>query len=186
MQQAGVFLLINCKEIQPVHPKGNWSWIFTGRTDAKAETPILWPPDVKNWCIWKGLVAGKDRRQEEKGTTEDETVRWHHLLDGHEFEQALGVGDGHRSLACCSPLGRKESDTTEWMNWTELNMTKTSDISSNTSFYPILMILLNNNSKFSFAQTLKLGLTFIFSFSHILEKSTCKSLHFHFQNQSGI
>ena len=82
------------KEIQPVNPKGNQSWIFFGRTDAEAETPILWPPDAKRWLIWKDPDAGKDQRQEEKGTTEDEMVGCHHRRDGHEFEQAPGVGDG--------------------------------------------------------------------------------------------
>ena len=107
---------LDCKEIQPVNPKGNQSWIFTGKTDAKAESLVLWPPDVKNWLIEKDPDAGKDWRQEEKGTTEDEMVGWHYRLDGHEFEQALGVGDG---LACCSPWGCKHWDTTEWLNWTE-------------------------------------------------------------------
>ena len=104
-------------KIQPVHPKGDQSWIFTGRTDAEAETPILWPPDVINWLIGKDPDAGKDWGQEEKGTTEDEMVGWHHRLSGHEFEQALGVGDGQGGLVCCSPWGHKESDTTEWLNW---------------------------------------------------------------------
>ena len=108
---------LDCKEIQLVHPKGNQSWIFIGRTDAEAETPTLWPPDAKNWLIGKDLDAGKDWGQEEKGTTEDEMVRWHHQLDGHKFEQAPGVGDGQGSLACCSPGGRKESDVTEQLNW---------------------------------------------------------------------
>ena len=102
---------LDCKEIHPVHPKGNQSWIFIGRTDVEAETPILWPPDAKNWLIWKDLDAGKDWRQE-KGTTENEMVGWHHRLDGHEFEQALGVGDGWGSLASCSPCSCKESDMT--------------------------------------------------------------------------
>ena len=110
---------LNCKEIQPVHPKGNQSWIFIGRTDAEAETPIVWPPDAKNWLIRKDPDAGKDWKQEEKGTTEDEMVGWHHRHDGHEFEQALGVGDGQGGLACCSPWGHKESGTTEWLNWTD-------------------------------------------------------------------
>ena len=91
---------LDCKEIQPVHPKGNQSWIFTGRTDAEAETPILWPSDVKKWLIGKDLDAGKDWSQEEKGMTEDEMVGWHHWLDGHEFERAPGVDDGQGSLAC--------------------------------------------------------------------------------------
>jgi len=108
---------LDCKEFQPVHPKGNQSWIFIGRTDAEAETPILWPPDAKNWLIWKDPDAGKDWRQEEKGTTEDEMVGWHHQRNGHEFEQVLGVDDGQGSLACCSPWGHKESDRTERLNW---------------------------------------------------------------------
>ena len=108
---------LDCKEIKPVHPKGNQSWIFIGRTDAEAEAPILWPPDVKNWLIWKDPDAEKDWGQEEKGTTEDEMVGWDHRLNGREFEQALGVGDGQGSLACCSPWGCKESDTTERLNW---------------------------------------------------------------------
>ena len=111
---------LDCKEKKPVHPKGNQSWIFIGRTDAVAETPILWPPDAKNWLIVKDLDAGKDWRQEEKGTTEDEMIRWHHQLNGHEFEQAPGVADGQGSLASCSPWGRKELDMTEQLNWTEL------------------------------------------------------------------
>ena len=105
---------LDCKEIKPVNPKGNQSWMFIGRTDAEAETPILWPPDTNYWLIGKEPDAGKDWRQE-KGTTEDEMVGWHHQLDGHEFEQALGVGDGQKSLVCCSPWGRKESDMTEWL-----------------------------------------------------------------------
>ena len=108
---------LDCKEIQPVNRKGNQSWIFTGRTDAEAEAPILWPPDVKNWLLGEDSDAGKDWRQEEKGMKEDEMVGWHHQLYGHECEQALGVGDGQGSLVCCSPWGCKESDTTEWLNW---------------------------------------------------------------------
>ena len=102
-----------------VNPKGNQSWIFTGRTDAKAEAPILWPLDVKNWLTGKHPDAEKDKRSEEKGITEDEMVGWHHWLDGHEFEQALGVGDGLGRLAYFSPQGRKALDTTEWLNWTD-------------------------------------------------------------------
>ena len=100
------------------NPKGNQSWIFIGRTDVKAETSILWPPDVKNWLVGKDPDAGKDWRQEEKGTTEDEMVWWHHQLDAQEFEQAPRVGDGQGSLECCSPWGCKQLDTTEWLNWT--------------------------------------------------------------------
>ena len=105
--------------LQPVHPRGGQSWVFIGRTDAKVETLILWPPDAKSWLIGKDPDPGKDGRQEEKGTTEDEMVGWHHWLDGHEFEQALGVGDWQRGLACYSPWGCKELDTTERLNWTE-------------------------------------------------------------------
>ena len=110
---------LDCKEIQPVHPKGDQSWVFIGRTDVEAETPILWPPIAKNWLIGKDLDAGKNWRQEEKGTAEKETVGWHHWLNGHEFEQAPSVSDGQGSLACCSPWGHKELDTTEQLNWTE-------------------------------------------------------------------
>ena len=106
-------------EIKPVNPKGNQSWIFIGRIDAEAEIPILWPPDVKHWLLGKDPDAGKVWRQEEKGTTEDEMVGWHHRHNGHEFEQAPGVGDGQGGLGCCSPWRRKDSDTTEWLNWTE-------------------------------------------------------------------
>ena len=112
---------LDCKEIQPVHPKGNQSWIFIGRTDAEAETPILWPPDVKSWVIWKDPDAGKDWGQEEKGTTEEEMVGWHHRLSGHGFGWTPGVGDGQGGLVCCGSRGRKESDMTERLNWTELN-----------------------------------------------------------------
>ena len=106
---------LHCKEIQPVHPKGN-SWIFTGRTDGEAETPILWPPDVKSWLIGKDPDAGKDWRQEEKGTTEDEIVGWNHQLNGQEFEQTLGDGERQGGLACYSSWGHNELDTTEQLN----------------------------------------------------------------------
>ena len=107
------------EEIQPVHPKGNQFWIFTGRTDAEAETPVLWPPDAKDWLIWKDPDAGKDWRWEEKGETEDEIVGWHHQCDGHEFESTLGVGVGEGSQVCCSSWGREDLDTTELLNWAE-------------------------------------------------------------------
>ena len=94
---------LDYKEIKPVHPKGNQSWIFIGRVDAETETLILWPPDVKSWLIWKDPDLGKDWRQEEKGTTENEMVGWHHQLHVHEFEQALEIGDGQGNLMCCSP-----------------------------------------------------------------------------------
>ena len=107
---------LDCKEIQPVSTKGNQSWIFIGRIDAEAETPVLWPTDVKNLLIRKHAITGKDWRQEEKSMTEDEMVGWHHWLNGHEFEQAPGDHEGQGSLACCSPWGHKESDMTEWLN----------------------------------------------------------------------
>ena len=109
-----------CKDIQPVHLKGDQSWVFIGRTDIEAETPILRPPDAKSWLIWKDPDAGKDWGQEEKGTTEDEMVGWHHWLSGHGFRWTPWVGDGQGGLACCSSWGHKESDMTEWLNWTEL------------------------------------------------------------------
>ena len=114
---------LDCKEIKPVNPKGNQSWIFIGRTDAEAEAPILWPPDVKNWLIGKDPDAGKDWRQEEKGTTESEMVGWHHPLYQCEFEQAMWVGDGQGSLVYCSPWGSKGSDMTEQLNWLTSAMT---------------------------------------------------------------
>ena len=95
--------------------------MFFGRTDAKAETPVLWPPHAKSWLIGKDSDAGRDLGQEEKGTTEDEMAGWHHQLNGHDFEWTLGVGDGQGGLECCDSWGRKESDTTERLNWTELN-----------------------------------------------------------------
>ena len=132
------------KEIQPVHPKGNQSWILIGRTYAEAETPVLWPCDGKNWLIGKDPDAEKDRRQEEKGTTEDEMVGWmasnqlscHPWLNAHEFEEALRVGDGQGGLACCGPWGHKEPDTTVRLNWTdEKSTTKTIFIGKKTKFF---------------------------------------------------
>ena len=108
-----------CKEVQPVYPKGDQSWVFIRRTDAKAETAILWPPHVKSWLIGKDPDAGRDWEQEEKGKAEDEMAGWHHQLDGHQFEWSPGVGDGHGGLACFNSWGCKESDTTEQLNWTE-------------------------------------------------------------------
>ena len=108
---------LDCKEIQSVNSKGNHPWIFIGRTDAEAETPLLWPPDGKNWLIGKDLDAGKDWGQE-KGMTEDEMIGWHHQFNGHEFEQTLGDGKGQGSLVCCSPWGHKELDTAEWTTTT--------------------------------------------------------------------
>ena len=111
---------LDWKEIQSVHPKGNQSWIFIGRTDAEAATPTFWPLDAESWLIWKDPDAGKDWGQEEKGLTEDEMVGWHHWLNGHGFGWTLGVGDGQGSLVCCSAWGHNELDMTEWLNWNEL------------------------------------------------------------------
>ena len=115
---------LDCKEIQPVHPKGDQSWVFIGGTDVEAKIPILWPPDAKSWLIWRDPDAGKDWRQEEKGMTEDEMVGWHHQRNGHGFGWTLGVGDGQGALACCGSWGCKELDMTERLNWTELNWTR--------------------------------------------------------------
>ena len=112
--------LLDCKEIQPVHPKEDQSWLSIDKTNVEAETPILWPPDVKNWLIRKDPDAGKDWGQEEKGMTEDEMVGWHHLLNGREFGWTLGVGDRQGGLACCGSQRRKELDMIEWLTWTEL------------------------------------------------------------------
>ena len=106
---------LDCKEIQPVH--SNQCWVFFGRTDAKAETPILWPPYAKSWLLGKDPDAGRDWGQEERGTTEDEMAGWHHWLAGHESEWTPGVGDGQGGLACCDSWGHKESDTTRRLNW---------------------------------------------------------------------
>ena len=114
--------LLRVPWIQPVHPKGDQSWVFIGRTDAEAKTPILWPPHAKSWLIGKDPDTGRDWGQEEKGTTENEMAGWHHWLDGCESEWTPGVGKGQRGLACCDPWGRRELDTTEWLNWTELNI----------------------------------------------------------------
>ena len=111
---------LDCKEIQPVHLKWDQSWVFIGRNDAKAETPVLWPPHAKSWLIGKDPDAGKDLRQEEKGTTEDVMAGWHHWLDAHEFGWTPGVGDRQGGLACYSSWDHKELDTTEQLNWTEL------------------------------------------------------------------
>ena len=108
------------KEIQPVYSEGDQPWDFFGGNDAEAETPVLWPPHAKSWLIGKDSDAGRDRRQEEKGTTEDEMAGWHHWLDGSESEWTSGDGDGQGGLACCNSWGHKESDMTEQLNWTEL------------------------------------------------------------------
>ena len=113
---------LDCMEIQPVHPLGSQSWIFIGKSDVEAEIPILWPPDAKSWLIWKDPDAGKDWGQEEKGMTEGEMAGWHHRLNGYGFGWTPGVADGQGGLVCCGSWGRKESDTTEQLNWTELSV----------------------------------------------------------------
>ena len=109
---------LDCNKIQPVHSEGDQPWDFFRRNDAKAETPVLWPPHAKSWLIGKDFDAERDWRQE-KGTTEDEMAAWHHRLDGHDFEWTPGVRYGQGGLACCDSWGRKESDTTERLNWTD-------------------------------------------------------------------
>ena len=109
--------LLDCKEIQPVHLEGDQSWVFIGRTDVEGETLILWSPDVKSWLILKDPDVGKDWGEEEKGTTEGKMAGWRHRLNGHGFGWTPGVGDGQGGLACCGSWGRKESDTTERLNW---------------------------------------------------------------------
>ena len=113
---------LDCKEIQPVHSKGDQPWCSLEGMMLKLK-PVLWPPHAKSWLIGKDSDAGRDWGQEEKGTTEDEMAGWHHWLDGREFEWTLGVADGQTGLACCDSWGYQESDTTEWLNWTELNWT---------------------------------------------------------------
>ena len=113
---------LDCKEIQPVHFKGDQPWDFFGRNDAKDETPVLWPPHAKSWLIGKDSDAGRDLGQEEKGMTEDEMAGWYHRLDGCEFEWTLGVGDGQGDLEYCDSWVRKELDTTGQLNWTELKV----------------------------------------------------------------
>ena len=157
---------LDCKEIHPVHSKGDWSWVFFGRNDAEAETPILWPPDVKSWLIRKDSDAGRDWGQEEKGTTEDEMAGWHHQLDGHEFEWSPGVGGGQGGLVCCDSWGCKESDTTEQLNWTEL--------ASNVFSAPSFLILLNPQSPHSLMLFLKIKHFEIYLFRELF--SICLNL----------
>ena len=140
--------VILCNEIQPVHPKGDQSWVFIGRTDFETESPILWPPDVKSWVIWKDPDAGKDWGQEKKGTTEDEMGGWHHWLNGHGFGWTPGVSYGQGGLACCGSWDHKELDTTEWLNWTELGDTQSDSLArspkvENTSFLNMFVKLMS-------------------------------------------
>ena len=124
-------------KIQPIHSKGDQTWVFFGRNDAKAETPILWPPHAKSWLIGKDSDSGRDWGQKEKGTTEDEMAGWHHWLDGPEFEWTPRVGDGQGGLACCDSWGHKESDTTERLNWTELR--------THTGGHSAIILAMHNN-----------------------------------------
>ena len=110
---------LDSKEIKPINTKGNQPWIFIRRTDYEVEALVLWTPNVKSQHIGKDPEAGKDWRQEEKGVREGEMVGWHHRVDGHDFEESLGVGEGQGSLVCCTPWCHKESDMTEWLNWTK-------------------------------------------------------------------
>ena len=152
---------LDCKEIQPIHPKGNQSWIFIGRTAVEAETPILWPPDVKNWLIWKDPDAGKDWGQEEKGMAEHEMVGWHHWLNGHGFAWTPGVGGGQGGLECCGSGGCKESDMTERLKWTELNWISVNTVKRKPPLIYMLILgsLINTGSQNIF--TVFLGLTLI-------------------------
>ena len=146
---------LDCKEIQPVHPKGDWSWVFIGGTDAEAETPIVWPPHAKSWLTGKDPDAGTDWGQEEKGTTEDEMARWHHGchdgLDGRESEWTLGVGDGQGGQACCDSWGSQRVGhhwATE-LKWIELNWyirnINLMPVTCVTIFCPCLTLLLLNS-----------------------------------------
>ena len=134
---------LDCKEIQPVNPNGEQSWVFIGRTDAEAETPILWPPDVKSWLIWKDSDAGKDWGQEEKGMTEDEMVGWHHWLNWHGFGWTPGVGDGQGGLACCGSWGHRVRH-----NWaTELNWTENMQSTFVHNYAKLKTVLMTNNKR---------------------------------------
>ena len=143
LQEKTLESSMDCKEIQPVHSKGDWSWVFFGRTDVKAETPVLWPPHAKSWLIGKDSDAGRDWGQEEKGTTEDEMAEWHHRLNGHGFGWTPGVGDGQGGLECCDSWGRKESNTTERLDWTKLNH----ECKCTTYLNYFILLLWNSTSK---------------------------------------
>ena len=137
---------LDCKETQPVHPKGDQSWVFFGRTDAEAETPILWPPHAKRWLTGKDPDARWNWGQEEKGTTEDEMAGWHHPLNGHEFEWTPGVGDGQGGLACCNSWGRKESDMTEWLNWNVISFIRN-------FYFKIIKMISNTKHRWWYRET---------------------------------
>ena len=160
--------LLGCKEVQPVNPKGKQSWVFFGRTDAEAETPVLWPPDMKNWLIGKDPAAGKDWRQEEKGMTEDEMVGWHHRVNGHGFEQAPGVGDRQGSLVCCAVYGsqRVGHDWATELNWTHTYTTSSffTNSSANEHLYSFHILAIVNSAVVNIAMHIFFQIrVFIFS-----------------------
>ena len=142
---------LDCKEIQPVHSEGDQPWVFFGRNDAKAETPVLWPPHVKSWPTGKDSDAGRDWVQEEKGMPEDEMAGWHHWLDGHESEWTPGVGDGQGGLACCDSWGFKESDMTERLNWTRIKKIQFPFPSKN--IWNLSLIRLQHSSWYSISES---------------------------------
>ena len=167
---------LDCKEIQPVHPKEDQSWVFIERTDDEAETPIPWPHDAKSWLIGKDPDAGKDWGQEEKGTTEDEMVGWLHRLNGHGFRWTPGVGDGQGGLACCSLWCRKESDMTEWLNWTDwAPLLRTSQFSSSQTVKHKIFIL---------TQDVQDDMSHIFCLPDLI--SCLSSLHLHPSSHLGL
>ena len=162
---------LDCKEIQPVHPKENQSWIFIGRTDVEPEAQKFWLPDSKDRLIGKDSDAGKDWRQE-KGMTVDEMIGWHLWLDGHEFEQPLGVGDGQGSLVCYSPWGCKELGTTEWLNWTD-----------GSHYLGRFIILVQRLWRYSFSnpfQWCKFGPSVIYTY--VIRNPSSSSLHKNYYN----
>ena len=139
---------LDYKEIQPVHSKGDQSWVFFGKNDAKAETPVLWPPHAKSWLIGKDSDTGRDWGQEEKGVTKDEMAGWHHWLDGHESEWTPGVGDREGGLAYCNSWGHKESDNTKQLNWTEIKSYESHSLKSDISIKTnIQWLFLSSSSK---------------------------------------
>ena len=160
---------------KPVHSKGDQSWMFFGRTDAKAETPVLWPPHAKSWLIGKHSDAGRDWGQEEKGTTKDEIAGWHHRLDGHEFGWTQGVGARQGGLACCNSWGRKESDTTEWLNWTDGKQVELFILNELYSIYRASDNKLKNQKLYVYT-SLMFVLTFIHSSNHYWESTMCQAL----------
>ena len=149
---------LDYREIQPVHPEEDQSWVFIGWSDVEAKAPVLWPPDAESWFIGKDPDAEKDWRQEEKGTTEDEMVGWHHWLNGHWFGWTLEVGDGQGGLVCCCSWGHKESDTTEQLNRTDLADSTYQNVNETaTEKFAKLIWNLRTSQKFSRLQHTKVG-----------------------------